>query len=127
TLSQEANVANIETQYSQAKLDLEANEELLKGGLVSELQVKQKRGLAADLTNRLDVERRRLEITRAGITSQIAPQEADVNQRRAAWELRRHQLDDLKVKAGMSGTLTAVPIERGPQGAHGGHPAARAT
>jgi len=119
TLSQEANVANIETQYSQAKLDLEANEELLKGGLVSELQVKQKRGLAADLKNRLDVERRRLEITRAGITSQIAPQEADVNQRRAAWELRRHQLDDLKVKAGMSGTLTAVPIERGQQVAPG--------
>ena len=119
TLSQEANVANIETQYSQAKLDLEANEELLKGGLVSELQVKQKRGLAADLKNRLDVERRRLEITRAGIASQIAPQEADVNQRRAAWELRRHQLDDLKVKAGMSGTLTAVPIERGQQVAPG--------
>jgi len=115
TLSQEANVANIETQYSQAKLDLEANEELLKGGLVSELQVKQKRGLAADLKNRLDVEKRRLEITRAGINSQLAPQESDVNSKKAQWELRRHQLDDLKVKAGMTGTLTAVPIERGQQ------------
>jgi len=115
TLSQEANVANIEPQYSQAKLDLEANEELLKGGLVSELQVKQKRGLAADLKNRLDVEKRRLEITRAGIASQIAPQEADVNQRKAAWDLRRRELDDLKVKAGMSGILQSVPVERGQQ------------
>src|SRR6188474_3973802 len=33
-LSQEANVANIETQYSQAKLDLEAYEKLLKDQLV---------------------------------------------------------------------------------------------
>jgi HlyD family secretion protein len=114
-LSQEANVANIETQYSQAKLDLEANEELLKGLLVSELQVKQKRGLVADLKNRLDVEKRRLEITRQGLTSQLAPQEADVNQRKAAWDLRRRQLDDLKVKAGMSGTLQLVPVERGSQ------------
>jgi len=114
-LSQEANVANIETQYSQAALDLEANEKLLKDLLVSELQVKQKRGLAADLKNRLDVEKRRLEITRQGTTSQLAPQEADVNQRKAAWDLRRKQLDDLKVKAGMSGILQLVPVERGQQ------------
>src|SRR3954465_13804650 len=114
-LSQEANVANIETQYSQAALDLEANEKLLKDLLVSELQGKQKRGLAADLKNRLDVEKRRLEITRQGTTSQLAPQEADVNQRKAAWDLRRKQLDDLKVKAGMSGILQLVPVERGQQ------------
>src|SRR6476646_3854918 len=69
-LSQEANVANIETQYSQAKLDLEAYEKLLKDQLVPELQVQQKRGLSADLKNRLDVEKRRLEITRVGINSQ---------------------------------------------------------
>ena len=54
-------------------------------------------------------------ITREGTTSQLAPQEAEVNQRKAQWELRRHQLDDLKVKAGMSGTLTALPVERGQQ------------
>jgi HlyD family secretion protein len=114
-LSQEANVANIETQYTQAKLDLEANEELLKSGLVSELQVKQKRGLAANLKNQLDVDKRRLEITRQGTMSQLAPQEADVNSKKAQWELRRRQLEDLKVKAGMTGTLTAVPVERGQQ------------
>jgi HlyD family secretion protein len=120
-LSQEANTANIETQYKQAVLDLEANEELLKGGLVSELQVKQKRGLAADLKNRLEVEQRRLTITRDGTSSQLAPQEADVNQRKAQWELRRRQLDDLKVKAGMSGILQLVPVERGQQVNPGGN------
>jgi HlyD family secretion protein len=114
-LSQEANTANIETQYKQAALDLEANEKLYKDGLVSELQLKQKRGLSDDLKNRLSVEERRLTITRDGITSQIAPQEAEVNQRKAQWELRRRQLDDLKVKAGMSGTLQSVPVERGQQ------------
>jgi HlyD family secretion protein len=112
-LQQEANLANIETQYKQAALDLEANETLYKENLISKLTLEQKRGLAADLKNRLAVEQRRLDITKQGIASQLAPQEADVNSRKAAWELRRHQLDDLKVKAGMSGTLTAVPVERG--------------
>ena len=114
-LSQEATVANIETQYKQAELDLKANEELYKEKLISLLTLEQKRGLEKDLKNRLAVEQKRLTITRDGLTSQLAPQEADVNQRKAQWELRRKQLDDLKVKAGMSGTLQLVPVERGQQ------------
>jgi HlyD family secretion protein len=114
-LSQEANTAQIDTQYKQAALDLEANETLYKEGLISELTLKGKRGLEADLKNRLNVEKRRLEITREGINSQLAPQEADVNQRKAAWELRQRELGDLKVKAGMTGILQQVPVERGQQ------------
>ena len=114
-LQQESTVANIESQYKQAELDLQANETLFKEQLISMLTLQQKRSLAADLKNRLAVEQKRLSITREGLTSQLAPQEADVNQRRAAWELRRRQLEDLKVKAGMSGILQLVPVERGAQ------------
>src|SRR5690349_12016255 len=114
-LSQEADTANIEATYKQAALDLEANEQLAKDGLVSELQLKQKRGLAEELKNRLALAQRRLEITRQGINSQLAPQEADVNQKKTVWELRRRQLEDLKVKAGMSGILQVVPVEVGAQ------------
>ena len=114
-LQQEANVANIETQKKQADLDLQANETLFKEDLISRLTLEQKRGLAKDLENRLAVERRRLEITRDGINSQLAPQEADVNQRKAAWDLRRRELGDLRVKAGMTGTLQLVPVEVGAQ------------
>jgi HlyD family secretion protein len=114
-LSQEATVANIESQAKQADLDLQANEKLYIEKLISELTLQQKRSLSGDLKNRLTVEKRRLEITRQGLTSQLAPQEADVNQRKAAWDLRRRELEDLKVKAGMSGTLQSVPVERGQQ------------
>ena len=69
------------------------------------LTLEQKRGLAADLKNRLAVEQRRLAITREGMTSQLAPQEADVNQRKAAWELRRASSASSRCKAGMSGIL----------------------
>jgi len=114
-LQQEANLANIETQAKQAALDLEANETLYKENLISKLTLEQKRGLDKDLKNRVEVEKKRLAITKEGIQSQLAPQEADVNSKKAQAELRRRQLDDLKVKAGMSGTLTAVPVERGQQ------------
>jgi HlyD family secretion protein len=118
-LSQEADTANIEASYKQAALDLEANEKLAKDGLVSDIQLKQKQSAAAELKNRLDLAQKRLVIAQQGIQSQVAPQEADVNQKKAAWDLKRQQLEDLKVKAGMSGILQQVPVEVGAQVAPG--------
>jgi HlyD family secretion protein len=120
-LAQESNLATIEANYKQAALEVEANEQLRKDGLVADLLVKQKRGQADELENRLKVERKRLDMTRAGIKSQLAPQEADIDQKRAAYDLRRRQLDDLRVKAGMAGVLQCVcssptvQVERGAQ------------
>jgi len=118
-LSQEADTANIEASYKQAALDLEANEKLAKDGLVSDIQLKQKRSAAEELKNRFDLAQKRLVIAQQGIQSQVAPQEADVNQKKAAWDLKRQQLGDLQVKAGMAGILQQVPVEVGAQVAPG--------
>jgi HlyD family secretion protein len=118
-LNQESDVATIESNFKQATLTLEANEELYKSGLISELQLKGFRGTADELKNRLAVAKKRLEISRAGVQSQLAPQEADVNLRRAAHDLALRKLDDLRVKAGMNGVLQLVSVERGAQVAPG--------
>ena len=114
-LEQESQVAQIKTQYSNAALDLEAQEALLKDGLVSELQVKQRRAQTKDLENRLSIAEKQLAMAKAGVASQLAPQQAEVDQRRAAYQLRVQQLEDLKVKAGMDGVLSQVPVEVGQQ------------
>jgi HlyD family secretion protein len=114
-LSQESDVANIESVYKQAVLTLEANEELYKSGLISELQLKGFRGTAEELKNRLSIALQRLEITRNGAKSQIGPQEAEVDMRRAAYELSVRKLDDLRVKAGMNGVLQLVQVTVGEQ------------
>ena len=118
-LNQEVAVATLESQSRQASLVLAANEKLFEEKLISELQLKQYRASDEDLKNQLKVARQRLEISRAGMKSQLAPQEADVNQRRATYELRMRQLDDLKVKAGMTGVLQVLPVEVGQQVAAG--------
>jgi len=114
-LSQQADAATIEANYSQAKLDLEANEQLQKDGLVSDLTVKLKKTQATDQANRLKIAQQRLKMTEEGLKSQLAPQEADVNLKRAAYELSMRKLDDLRVKAGMTGVLQLVQVERGAQ------------
>jgi HlyD family secretion protein len=118
-LNQQGDVAGIQAAYNNAALNLEAQEKLYTDQLVSEIQLKQSRSAAEELKNRLTIGQKRLEMQTAGINSQLAPQEADVDQRRAAYELRVHQLDDLKVKAGMAGVLQEVPVERGAQVAPG--------
>lgn len=107
-LSQQATVAGIEAQYKQAELDLQANVELRKDGLVSELTLKRSQSQEAELKNRLAIEKQRLDMTRNGMDSQLAPQQAEVDSRRAAYELRLRQLEDLRVKAGMAGVLQCV-------------------
>jgi HlyD family secretion protein len=114
-LAQESEVAAIETQYNNAALQLEANEELFKDGLISTIQLKQSQSAAKDLKVRLENAQKRLANQRAGIKSQLAPQEAEVNQRQAAYQLRLRELEDLKVKARMPGVLQEVPVEVGAQ------------
>jgi HlyD family secretion protein len=114
-LEQQSQLAQIETQWNNSKLNLEAQESLFEDGLVSELTVKQVRSATKDLENRVAIAKQQLEMTKNGLTSQLAPQQAEVDQRRAQYELRVQQLDDLKVKAGMHGVLSQVPVEAGQQ------------
>jgi HlyD family secretion protein len=114
-LAQQSDVAGIEAQYKNATMTLQANESLWQDKLISEIQLKQSRSATEELKNRMTIGQRRLEMQTNGIKSQLAPQEAEVATRRAAYELQMRRLDDLKVKAGMSGVLQEVPVERGAQ------------
>ncbi|MBA3295631.1 MAG: HlyD family efflux transporter periplasmic adaptor subunit [Acidobacteria bacterium] len=114
-LSQQSDVAGIEANYKDAALQLEAQEKLYKDGLVSEIQVKQSRSREAELKNRLKLAEQRLDMQRAGVRSQLAPQAAAVDQNRAQYQLRVSQLENLRVKSNMSGVLQQVPVEVGQQ------------
>ncbi|HEX6975626.1 MAG TPA: efflux RND transporter periplasmic adaptor subunit [Vicinamibacterales bacterium] len=114
-LNQQSEVAGIQAQYKNAALNLEANETLAKEGLIGKIQLQQSQTATEELKNRLTMAQQRLKMTTDGVKSQLAPQEASVDQTRAAYELRVRQLEDLKVKAGMTGVLQEVPVERGAQ------------
>jgi HlyD family secretion protein len=114
-LTQKVNVATVESNSKQADLQLDADEQLYKDRLISELQLKRSRAGSEDLKNQLAVAQQRLKIAEAGLKSQLAPQEADVNAKKAVLDLRLKQLDDLKVKAGMTGVLQVIPVEVGAQ------------
>src|SRR5437764_612609 len=66
-----------------------------------------------ELGNRLQIERKRLEINKESTDAQLAVQKARVEQLRAVYELRKSQLDQLRVRAGMQGVLQLVAVDVG--------------
>ena len=114
-LTQTAAVKNSEQDFNLAQATLDANEELAKQNLISQVQLKQYRSQLEQARTRLDLAKSQLENSQSTIGSQVAPQEADVAQRKAQFELVSQQVDELHVRAGMTGVLQVVPVEQGQQ------------
>ncbi len=112
-LTQEADVAKIQSDYSQATLRAAADENLAKLGLVPELTLKLDKVTAQELGNRLAIERRRLEANKESIQAQLDVQRVKVEQLKAVYELKKSQYDQLKVRAGITGVLQLLPVEEG--------------
>jgi HlyD family secretion protein len=112
-LQQQSESADIQGQFHRARITAEANEELSKEGLQSKVTTQISRVEANELENRNRIEQERLKIRSESAQAQLAAEQARVAQRRALYELRRSQLEALKVRAGIAGVLQLVPVEVG--------------
>lgn len=115
TMTQKAAIATINSQYSQAKLQLDADESLYKEKLVAELQIKISRVAVQDLANRLKVEQERLAVSSKSTNAQLNAAASRLQQLQAMAKLRRDQVNNLKVRAGVSGVLQQVSVQVGQQ------------
>ena len=97
-LNQKAQAATVEADYLQAKLTDEANGQLHKEGLVSEIVLKQSRTRASELAIRNDLEKKRIAMNSEAIKTQLAVSQAELDQRRTFLELRRKQVSDLIIE-----------------------------
>ena len=112
-LLQESNLAQVESEYNQAQLQFEADQRLSQEGLLPDLELSQSRLATEHLEKRLDLETQRLERNRHSAASQLEARRSRLAQMRALHELRRDQLQGLRVQAGMAGVLQEVQVEEG--------------
>lgn len=118
-LDQKAAAATVQSEYQQAKLNAEKDEELAKLGLGASLNVKLSKAKAEALTTRNAIEQQRLQVSSDSVKAQLDAQKARVEQLRALYELKRTQLDSLRVRAGAEGVLQELPVEVGQRVAAG--------
>jgi HlyD family secretion protein len=112
-LTQESAKAEVESLYEQAKAQLEADEQLAKAGLLDQLSLTKSRVTAQQLETRLKLEVERLEIRTKSVEAQLATQKSKIEQSEALYELRKQELADLQVRAGISGVLQQLEVEVG--------------
>jgi HlyD family secretion protein len=118
-LTQENAVKDAESQAQLAQANLDANKQLADQGLMSQLTIKQLQAALDSAMGKLDLAKQQLQIAIENEASQLAPQQANVDQQKAIYDNFLRQLEDLKVKAGMNGVLQVVPVELGQQVAPG--------
>src|SRR5215469_10939907 len=112
-LDQEATTTKAKSDYEQAKMERETNDQLAKNGLVAVLQYKTSKVKEAELANRNDIEQKRLAFARDSIDPQLAAKQAAVDQAKQLAKLKTDQVEALHVRAGMSGVLQQLPVQIG--------------
>lgn len=112
-MNQKAGAATVNSDYTQAKLQADTDKALYDLGVISGMAYKNSKSKADELTTRNNLEGERLDINQKAIESQLAQQQAKVDQMRVLAELKQKQLDALKVRAGIEGVLVDLPLQVG--------------
>jgi HlyD family secretion protein len=112
-LLQSADTAKLESDYEQARLRYEANLRLHEDGLISSLDLKRDEANVQQLANRLEIEKQLIEINKQSVSAKLAEQQTRIDQRYAQYSLKKNQLDQLKVRAGVAGVLQLISAEVG--------------
>jgi HlyD family secretion protein len=112
-LDQQAQLAQLQSEETQAKLTADRDLELTRLNLKSDLESRLSVDQANQLRNREELQKQRLAIQDEAIKAQIEAQRVVVESSRAAYELKKRQVDQLTIRAGIDGVLQEVDVEVG--------------
>jgi HlyD family secretion protein len=112
-LNQQGQVTAAQSESDQAKLQAEAQTKLFNDKLVPEINEKLALLRSEQLAKQAKIEVERYEKSKRSAAAQLAAQRARVEQFRALYEMRQHQVDSLKVRAGIPGVLQELPVQVG--------------
>jgi HlyD family secretion protein len=111
--------AAVSSQYRTAEMQKEAYEHLGKLGLKADLDVKTSEVQAEELAKQNDLAQQEVETFANSINAQLAVQQANIDQKRALYELKRSQVAQLHVRAGVNGILQELDVDVGQRVAQG--------
>ena len=112
-LAQASAVADLKSQYLDAKRRADAGAELLKQGLIIPLDQQQAQDRANALAERVRIEEERLKLLSVTIEEQIKVQEEQVGRLRSIANFQHALKASMVVRAGIHGVLREVPLQSG--------------
>jgi HlyD family secretion protein len=107
------------SQYRTAEMQKESFEQLGKLGLKPVIDVRTSEVQAEELAKQNDLAQQEVDTFANSITAQLAVQQANIDQKRALYELKKSQVEQLNVRAGVDGILQELDVDVGQQVAQG--------
>lgn len=113
TLDMKAQLSMVEAAANQARLKLDRDETLYREKLIIELNYKLVKADAEQSANRLAIERERIAMRSKAVEAQLMVSRSGIEQLEALYELKKSQVEGLKVRAGVVGMLQELPVQIG--------------
>lgn len=112
-INQQMLIATMENTARRAKLQADLDDESYNLGFIAQLPAKLSRMDAENSASQVEREKQRVDITARSTQAQVGAQEARIDLLRANYEVKKRQIEELKIRAGVSGVLQQLSIEGG--------------
>jgi HlyD family secretion protein len=112
-INQEIVMAAADAAAKRAKLQADVNQTLASQGLLGDLPLKLSQVDAENSAAQSEMEKKRVAVYAQAAEAQISAAESRIQQLRTAYELKKTQIEQLRVRAGAAGVLQQLPVEVG--------------
>jgi HlyD family secretion protein len=112
-MNQKAGAATVHADDATAQRQAQTDKSLYELGVISGLAYKSSKEKADELTTRNDLQSQMLTANERAIETQMAQEQAKVDEMHTLAQLKQKQLDALRVRAGIDGILVDLPLQVG--------------
>ncbi|HEX4133610.1 MAG TPA: efflux RND transporter periplasmic adaptor subunit [Bryobacteraceae bacterium] len=113
TFDEQSLVATMQGDLKQAQITKEIEEKLLESHLDSQLNAKLAIAKWEQAESRFQMEKQKLDIQKQSVDAQLEAQRVQIEKLRATWMLKKKQVDDLTIRAGIKGRMQEMTLQVG--------------
>lgn len=113
TFDQQSVVATAQSDLKQAELTRDKEEQLGKFQLEADLQVKLAEAKWEQAASKYQMEKQKLDIQNQSVEAQLESQNVQIEKLRATYMLKKKQVDELTIRAGIKGRMQEMTLQVG--------------
>jgi HlyD family secretion protein len=113
TFDQQSVVDTTNSDMKQAELTKQRDEQLLKLNLKADMDVQLSRANWEKLVGKYKTEKQKLDILKQSVDAQLEAQQVQIDQLKAQWQLKKKQVAELTIRAGIAGRVQEMTLQQG--------------
>jgi len=113
TFDEQLLVSAAQGDLKQAQITKDMEDKLLESHLESQLNARMAVAKWEQAVSRSQMEKQKLDIMKQSVDAQLEAQQVQIEKLRATWMLRKKQVDDLTIRAGIKGRMQEMTLQVG--------------